>query len=188
MGQAKAPAQFRLKVELDPQPEDLEALEKWPRAPLLPDIATVAAGWIALELDGRPILYQDGKLVPPLALEGVPGDPLNVQAARIGDYVIIFLQRLLDATHNLSDGQAHRAEFGDSSACLWLQQHNGTVRVSYREHADGADAAIAHPNEQAFLAAVKEAAAHYLEELYTINAALREHPDIAAIRDTLRHL
>lgn len=183
--------QFRLKVELDPSQEARQALEKWPRAPLLPDIFVVACGWIALELDGRPILYENGHLVTPIedrTARPSNGDPLNVASARMDDYVLLFLQRLLDAVHSLSDGRLHQAQFGDSSACLMLQKLNGSVKVSYREEPGGQDVAHAQPNEQAFLSAVKEAASHYLEELYTVNAALREHPDVAAIRDALRAL
>jgi hypothetical protein len=170
---------FALKVELDPEPDDRAALERWPRPPLMADISTVASGWISIELDGRPILYDNGRLV---ASSTRPG------AARIGDYVIIFLQRLLDAACALGDRAPHVVEFGDNPACLVLVRTDDCVRVSYRESPADADVGAATLPESAFLGAVKQAASHYLEELLTLNPALREHPDVKALREGLRAL
>lgn len=170
---------FRLKVELDPPAEDKAVLAHWPRAPLKPDLETLASGWIALEFNGQPMLH-DGATA-------AVGDPLNSKGARIGDTVFVFAQHLLDAAHQVRDGGTHVAGFGDSPACLVLTRlDDDRVQVAYRDDPDEGDLASATPTETDFLSAVKTAISHYVEELLTLNASLSNHPEVAALRDALR--
>lgn len=155
---------FRLDILLDPQAEDRAALERWPATPLVPDLETLASGWIVLWFD-------DG--------QKPAGETL-----RLGDTVFVFAQHLVDAALHLRGGSEQVAGFGDGPACLVLQRvHDGRVRVSYRDDASDDDNAVVTVSEVEFLATVKMAVSRYIDALVALNARLAGHPSVAALRD-----
>jgi hypothetical protein len=176
---------FRLRVRLDPRPEDRPVLQLYPAQPLWPDFVVVAAGSIALELAGRPICYRDGKLLPADALPPTDQDSLELPEARIGDYVALFLLRLLEATIQIARGTGSGEQlacFGDNPACLALCRSGDRVRVAYRESPRGPDVAAAYPIERDLRATIAAAVDDYVAQLLSLNPALASQPDVTSLR------
>jgi len=166
-------------------------LQLYPAQPLWPDFVVLAAGSVALELAGRPICYRNGQLLPAETLTATAQDSLDVPEARIGDYVGLFLMRLLEATTELarvtgSDEQL--ACFGDNPACLALRRAGNRIRVAYRESPRGPDIAAAYPVERDLRATVAAAVDEYVAQLLALNPALAGQPDMMRLRAGQRQL
>jgi hypothetical protein len=178
---------FRLEVELDPQPDERAVLQSWPQQPLLPDFIVVASGWIALEIGGKPVFYQDGRFVSNPAIP--PGtDPLTLPQTHIGDYVALFLLRLLDATHTLARRELRLVQFADNPACLSLRQAGALVRVGYREQPGEADFLVTHVRLQNFRRTVYHATSGFITQLLDLNPALAVQPDVIALNEATSRL
>lgn len=167
---------------LDPLHDEQEMLAAWPHAPLFPDFIVVAAGWVSLEIDGQVIGANETNILPD------SGDVLDDEQARIGDYVALFLLRLLDATALMRDEyvrRMHIVRFVDNPACLALMRAGACVRVSYRAGRLEPDIAAARVLEYEFRHAVVDAADIYVQDLLRLNPALSGHPDVAALREAI---
>lgn len=178
---------FRLEVHLDPQPDDRAALQAYPQQPLFPDFIVVAAGWVALEIGGKPVFYQDGRFVPNPAIP--PGiDPLSLPQTHTGDYVTLFLLRLLDATNTLTGHELRLVQFADNPACLSLRRAGALVRVGYREQPGEGDLLITHVLMRSFRRTVYDATSGFISQLLDLNPALATQPDVIALNESLRHI
>lgn len=176
--------EFRLRLTLNLRPEDRQVLEAYPGQPLWPDFAVLAAGWAALELGGRPLMYRGGVLLQPSARPPVQ-DPLDLPESHIGDYIALFAQRLLDAAIRVStesEALEHLANFADNPGCLALRRSGDRVRVAYRESPSGADVAVAHPGRRDFRETLAGAVEGYVAQVLAVNPALGAQPDVVKLR------